>query len=268
MKRLLILLFGVVSYAIFFATFLYLIAFVGNLQQTALLSQWFPWLPEVVPWSIDAGRDTGPLALAVTINLGLILLFGLQHSIMARIGFKRWLKRVVPESAERSIYVLISSACLILLYWQWRPLPDVIWSAESPVGQAIGWAIFAAGFAIVLLSTFLINHFDLFGLRQVWNQFLNRHSRPLPFMTPLLYRVVRHPLYLGFLLAFWGGPTMTWGGLIFAAGMTAYILVAVRFEERDLVSFHGNDYLRYQEQVPMLVPVPGQRYRPVTTGKA
>lgn len=265
MKRLAILAFGIVSYLVFFLTFLYLIAFVGNLQQTAWSQQWFPWLSAIVPWSVDAGRETGAPALAVAINLGLILLFGLQHSIMARLGFKRWLKRVVPASAERSIYVLISSACLILLYWQWRPLPDVIWSADTLVGQTIGWSVFALGFATVLLSTFMINHFDLFGLRQVWNQFVNRDSKPLPFVTPLLYRVVRHPLYLGFMLAFWGGPTMTVGGLLFAAGMTAYVLVAVRFEERDLVRFHGNDYRRYQEQVPMLMPVPGQRYRPVDT---
>jgi protein-S-isoprenylcysteine O-methyltransferase Ste14 len=258
MTRLLILLFGVVSYAVFFLTFLYLIAFTGNLQQQPALVEWLPWLPELVPHSIDAGRESGALAPALAINLGLILLFGLQHSIMARAGFKRRLKRLVPASAERSVYVLISSACLILLYWQWRPIPEAVWSAQTAPGQAIGWAVFGLGFGGVLLSTFLINHFDLFGLRQVWNQLLNRPTRPLPFMTPLLYRIVRHPLYMGFLMAFWGGPTMTVGGLLFAGGMTVYILIGVRLEERDLEHFHGQDYVRYREQVPMLVPVPGR----------
>lgn len=263
MKRLVILVYGILCYAIFFLTFLYLIAFLGNLQQVPLLTAWLPWLAEVVPYSVDAGRETGNPGVAVIINLALILIFGLQHSVMARTGFKRWLKQAVPESAERSTYVLVSSACLILLYWQWRSLPGVIWSAESAAAQAVGWGLFGLGFAIVLLSTFLINHFDLFGLRQVWNQFRERPNNPVPFVTPLLYAVVRHPLYLGFLLAFWGGPTMTVGGLIFAGGMTVYILIAVRFEERDLVRFHGNEYRRYQEQVPMLVPLPGHRYRPL-----
>lgn len=261
MKRLSILLFGVISYAIFFLTFLYLIAFVGNLQQTGL-TQWLPWLPDLVPYSVDHGRETGSLAAAVTINLTLILVFGLQHSIMARSGFKNWLKHAVPRSAERSFYVLISSACLILLYWQWRPIPDELWSADTVVGATIGWTLFAVGFGMVLLSTFLINHFDLFGLRQVWNQFVNRPTEPLRFVTPLLYRVVRHPLYLGFLLAFWSGPAMTIGGALFAAGMTAYVLIAVQFEERDLVRFHGPVYKRYQEEVPMLVPIPGKHFGP------
>ena len=264
MKRVMILVYGVVSYVIFLLTFLYLIAFLGNVQQTPLGTQWLPWVADLVPYSVAAGRETGHIGLAVLINVALILLFGLQHSIMARTGFKRWLKQAVPESAERSTYVLVSSACLILLYWQWRPLPAELWAAESTLGQAFGWGVFGLGFAIVLLSTFLINHFDLFGLRQVWGEFRNRPNPPLPFVTPLLYAVVRHPLYLGFLLAFWGGPGMTVGGLIFAAGMTAYILIAVRLEERDLVRFHGDAYRDYQEQVPMLVPLPGHRYRPAS----
>lgn len=268
MSRLSVLLFGIASYAFFFLTFLYLIAFTGNLQQQPVLVGWLPWLPDVVPFSVDAGRETGLIGLAVAINLGLILLFGLQHSIMARIGFKQWLKQVFPESAERSFYVLLASACLVLLYWQWRPIPEEIWAADSVVGQGVGWTVFGLGYAIVLLSTFLINHFDLFGLRQVWDQFVNRTSGPLPFMTPFLYRIVRHPLYLGFLLAFWGGPTMTIGGLLFAGGMTAYILIAVRFEERDLVRFHGTEYVRYQGEVPMIVPVPGRGYHSQGTRKA
>lgn len=261
MKRVLVLLFGVVSYAVSMLTVLYLIAFVGNLQQTGLV-QWLPWLEDLVPYSVSYGRETGPVAAAIAINLGLILIFGLQHSIMARSGFKGWLKRMLPESAERSVYVLVASACLILLFWQWRPIPAVLWEAESAIGQTIGWVVFALGFAIVLLSTFLIDHFDLFGLRQVWGQFRQRSARPLAFVTPLFYRYVRHPLYLGFLLAFWGGPLMTTGHLLLAAGMTAYILIAVRFEERDMLRAFGEKYARYREQVPMIVPMPGRRKQP------
>ncbi|NEZ04721.1 isoprenylcysteine carboxylmethyltransferase family protein [Wenzhouxiangella sp. XN201] len=253
MQRIAILLFGLIAYAVFFGTFLYLIAFVGNLQQTAL-AQSLPWLPELVPHSIDAGRPTGPVALAVAVNLGLIALFGLQHSVMARIGFKDWLKQKLPAAAERSVYVLLASLMLILLFWQWRPIPEVIWSAESGLGQAIGWTVFAAGFAMVLLATFLIDHFDLFGLKQVWNQFVGRRPEPPRFVTPLFYRLVRHPLYLGFILAFWGGPVMSVGGLLFAAAMTGYILIAIQLEERDLIKFLGADYEDYRQRVPMLVP--------------
>lgn len=253
MQRIAILLFGILTYAVFFGTFLYLIAFVGNLQQTALV-QWLPWLPELVPHSIDSGRETGPVPLAVAINLGLIAVFGLQHSVMARMGFKDWLKQRLPASAERSVYVLLASLVLMLLFWQWRPIPGVVWSAESVVGQAIGWTLFAAGFATVLAATFLIDHFDLFGLKQVWQQFVGRKPATPRFVTPLFYRLVRHPLYLGFILAFWAGPAMTAGSLLFAAAMTAYILIAIRFEERDLVHFLGPDYEDYRQRVPMLVP--------------
>jgi methanethiol S-methyltransferase len=253
MKRTAILLYGIVAYGVFFATFLYLVAFVGNLQQSALV-QWLPWLPAWVPHSIDAGRATGPVAVAVAIDLGLILLFGIQHSAMARLGFKAWLKRQLPAAAERSTYVLVASGMLILLFWQWRPIPAPLWSASSELGQWLGWGVFALGFAIVLLSTFLIDHFDLFGLRQVWRQFTGRDPAAPRFATPLFYRWVRHPLYLGFVLAFWAGPTMSVGHLLFAATMTAYILVAIRFEERDLVHHLGERYERYREQVPMLVP--------------
>lgn len=256
MKRIIILLFGVLAYGVFFATFLYLIAFVGNLQQTGLA----PWLSELVPHSIDHGRPAGPVALAVLINLGLVLLFGMQHSIMARTGFKARLKNILPGPAERSVYVLLASAMLILLFWQWRPIPEIVWSAQSAAGVAFGWTVFAVGFATVLLATFLIDHFDLFGLKQVWRQFVGSAPSHPKFVTPLFYRVVRHPLYLGFILAFWGGPTMTVGGLIFAAAMTSYILVAIRFEEKDLVRMLGSQYQRYREEVPMLVPaVKGSR---------
>lgn len=252
MKRMSILLFGVVVYAVFFATFLYLVAFVGNLQ--IALGPWLPQLPALVPRSIDAGgAQAGPLVAAV-IDLALILGFGLQHSIMARTGFKAWLKRHLPESAERSVYVLLASLMLMLMFWQWRPIPGLVWSADSVVGQAMGWTVFAAGFGLVLLSTFLIDHFDLFGLKQVVRQFLGRPVAKARFATPLLYRLVRHPLYLGFFLAFWGGPEMSAGHLLFAAAMSAYILVAIRFEERDLVRQLGEPYVAYRRRVPMLIP--------------
>lgn len=259
MQRFLILLFGLLSYTIFFITFLYLIAFVGNLQQTGLV-QWLPWLEEVVPYSVSFGRETGPLALAATINIALIALFGLQHSVMARTGFKAWITRFLPAPAERSVYVLVASAMLILLFWQWRPIPVVIWSAESTAGQVIGWTVFGIGFGTVLLSTFLINHFDLFGLQQVWTQFRGSVARSPAFVTPFLYRYTRHPLYFGFLLAFWGTPYMTAGHLLFAAGMTIYILAAVPLEERDLIRVHGDDYVGYREKVPRIVPIPGRRF--------
>jgi len=253
MKRSSILLFGVFSYAVFLATFLYLVAFVGNLQRTAL-ADWAPWLSELVPHSIDMGRATGPLALAVAIDIGLVMIFGLQHSVMARIGFKRWLKRFLPASAERSVYVLLASSILMLMFWQWRPIPGVVWSADSNLTAGLGWAVFAAGFGMVLVATFLIDHFDLFGLKQVWAQFRDRTPTAPAFKTPLLYRLVRHPLYLGFLLAFWGGPTMSVGHFLFAAAMTGYILIAIGFEERDLLHYLGRDYADYRKSVPTLLP--------------
>lgn len=255
MKRFSILAFGVAVYAVFFATFLYLIAFVGNLQTTAL-AQWLPVLPSLVPHSIDVGNATGPLVSAIAIDLALVLAFGMQHSVMARMGFKAWLKTKLPASAERSVYVLLASLMLILMYWQWRPIPGVVWSAQTVLGQAVGWSVFALGFATVLLSTFLINHFDLFGLKQVWFQFVGRSIEPARFVTPFFYRLIRHPLYAGFILAFWGTPTMTAGKLLFAAAMTGYILIAIQLEEKDLVKQLGNRYEQYRREVPMLVPHP------------
>jgi protein-S-isoprenylcysteine O-methyltransferase Ste14 len=257
MKRLAILAFGVAVYAVFFATFLYLIAFVGNLQ--AVLAPWLPQLGGLVPRSIDLGGPQAATAAAIAIDLGLILAFGLQHSVMARSGFKAWLKRHLDASAERSVYVLLASLMLMLLFWQWRPIPAIAWSTASAAGQAIAWGVFALGFGIVLLSTFLIDHFDLFGIKQVVRQFAGREAAPARVVTPLLYRVVRHPLYLGFVLAFWGGPVMSAGHLLFAAAMTAYILVAIRFEERDLVRQLGDRYVQYRGRVPMLVPGLGRR---------
>lgn len=253
MKRLSIVLFGVLVYAVFFATFLYLIAFVGNLQATPLL-QLLPQAAALVPRSIDLGGPQAPAVLAAVIDLVLILAFGLQHSVMARTGFKAWLKKSVPASVERSVYVLCASLVLMLLFWQWRPIATPVWHAQSTIGQAIGWSVFALGFGIVLLSTFLIDHFELFGLKQVIRQWLGSAEPQPGFVTPLLYRLVRHPLYLGFILAFWAGPSMTVGHLLFAATMTSYILVAIRLEERDLVRSLGQSYEDYRRRVPMLVP--------------
>lgn len=253
MQRLSILLFGVLAYAVFLPTFLYLVAFVGDLPSTAL-GRWLPWLPAWVPHTIDAGRATGPVALALLVDVGLILAFGLQHSVMARLGFKRWLGRHLPLAAERSVYVLLASAMLLLLFWQWRPLPGLAWSFDASALRALAWSLFAAGFGVVLLSTFLIDHFELFGLRQAWTRFRGGTPRSARFVTPLFYRLVRHPLYLGFLLAFWSTPRMSHGHLLFAALMSAYVLLAIRLEERDLVRQLGERYVRYRQQVPMLVP--------------
>jgi protein-S-isoprenylcysteine O-methyltransferase Ste14 len=236
--------YGVVCYAIFFATFLYTIGFLGN---------------AVVPKTIDSG-ETGPLAAAIAIDLVLLGLFGVQHSVMARPGFKAMWTKIVPQPIERSTYVLASSLVLILLYWQWRPLPQTVFAFTSDAGVAIAYAVFALGWFVVLYSTFLINHFDLFGLRQVFLHLRSRPATQLPFATPSLYRLVRHPLYVGWLMTFWATPNLTAGRLLFAAVTTAYIFIAVRFEERDLVAIHGRDYEHYRERTPMMVP----RIRPVS----
>jgi protein-S-isoprenylcysteine O-methyltransferase Ste14 len=238
MGRTIALLYGVTCYAVFFVTFLYAAGFVGNL---------------VVPKSLDSAPG-GPLASALLVDLGLLALFAVQHSVMARPAFKRWWTSIVPQPVERSTYVLASSVALILLFWLWRPLGGVVWSVEHPAGRAVLHAGFAFGWALVLVSTFLINHFDLFGLRQVWLHFRGREYRPLPFETPGPYRLVRHPLYVGWLFAFWATPTMTVTHLLFAVVTTAYILGAIRLEERDLVQLHP-EYEDYRRRVPMLVPV-------------
>src|SRR6185436_5443378 len=249
-RRLSIFAYGVVSYGIFFASFLYAIGFVGGFG---------------VPRIID-GPLHGSFAAALAVDLGLLGLFAVQHSVMARQGFKRRLTRVVPEAAERSTYVLASSVALLLLFWQWRPIGGVIWSVESPAAQAVAYSIFAMGWATVLVCTFLINHFDLFGLRQVWLALLDRPYTPPPFTTPGPYRIVRHPLYVGWLLAFWGTPTMTATHLLFAIMTTAYILIAIQLEERDLVGAYGEAYAEYRRRVPMLVPrVPRSEEIPTTS---
>ncbi|MBC7987728.1 MAG: isoprenylcysteine carboxylmethyltransferase family protein [Sphingomonadaceae bacterium] len=244
MARALYLLFGAIAYLIFFATFLYLIAFVGDL----------PFAPRTV--------DRGPMAgatEAALIDLGLIALFGLQHSVMARQGFKRAWTRIVPAPIERSTYVLLASLALILMFALWRPIPGEIWRVENAALAALLWALFAAGWGIVLISTFLINHFELFGLHQVWGH-ARGHAPGVPrFRTPFFYRLVRHPIYAGFALAFWATPAMSAGHLLLAAGMTIYILIAIRYEERDLVGMFGTDYEEYRGRVGMLTPRLGRR---------
>ena len=238
LKRILIFVYGVVCYAVFFATFLYAIGFIGNL---------------VVPKSIDSPA-TKPFAYALGIDLLLLAIFAVQHSVMARPWFKRAWTRIVPEPAERSTYVLFSSVALIALFALWQPLGGTVWNIESAVGRSAMYDIFGLGFALVLVSTFLINHFDLFGLRQVWLYLRGKEYTHLSFKTPLFYKYVRHPLYVGWFMAFWATPTMTVTHLLFAVMTTAYIVIAIRWEEKDLVMAHGSKYEEYRNRVPMLLP--------------
>jgi protein-S-isoprenylcysteine O-methyltransferase Ste14 len=237
MTGILTLAYGAVTYAIFFLTFLYAIGFVGNL---------------IVPKSLDSAA-TDPWQTALAINLGLLSLFAVQHSVMARPAFKRLVTRVISPAIERSTYVLASSLALILLFWQWRPLGGVVWDVQNQTGRALLYAGFAFGWGLVLFSTFVINHFDLFGLRQTWRAFRGQPQARVQFAQPLLYRIVRHPLYLGWFFAFWSTPTMTVTHLLFAVVTTAYILVAIQLEERDLMSAHS-EYAEYRRNVPMIVP--------------
>ena len=240
MKKHAFLLYGVVCYAIFFGTFLYAIGFLGNF---------------IVSKSIDSG-EAGATTSSLIINVILLSLFAVPHSVMARPAFKKAWTKIVPEPMERSTYVLQSSLLLILLFWQWQPMTGVIWDVAGQPVAPIFWAFFASGWALVLFATFLINHFDLFGLRQPWLYWPGKEYESKPFGTPSLYKYMRHPLYLGWFLAFWATPSMTAGHLLFAVVTTAYILVAIQLEEKDLVDHFGEDYVEYKKTTPMIFPFP------------
>lgn len=235
------LLFGVLCYVVFFVTFLALVAFTGGVP--------------IIPKTVDAapGGLASP-AIAAVVDLGLVVLFGLQHSVMARPAFKKWWTRFVPAPIERSVYVLAASVALIALMALWQPIPAVVWHVRHTFGETILWALFGLGWLIVLVSTFLISHFELFGLKQVWNHLQGRVAAAPVLRQPLLYRLVRHPLYLGFFLAFWATPLMTAGHLLLAAALSAFMLIAIRYEERDLTDVFGEDYSRYRETTGMLLP--------------
>jgi protein-S-isoprenylcysteine O-methyltransferase Ste14 len=239
MKKMISATYGLVCYLAFLGTILYAIGFVGNI---------------IVPKAID-GAPRESLWYALVTNAALLLLFALQHSIMARPAFKRWWIRFVPHYLERSTYVLLASLCLLLLMWQWQPIGGVVWAIENQAVRAALLLVYGAGWGLVFLSTILINHFDLFGLRQIWLHFQGRPYTSLSFRVPLFYRFVRHPLYLGFLIAFWSTPVMTIAHLLFAVLTTAYVLAAIRFEEQDLQIQYGRRYRNYKKQVPMLLPV-------------
>jgi len=235
--------YGCVAYVVFFATFLYAVGFVGNL---------------LVPKSVDSGSPAS-LLVTLNVNLALLTLFAVQHSVMARPAFKRWWTRIVPVSIERSTYVLLASGVLIVLFWQWRPILTPVWTIPNGIVATFLHTLFWLGWGMVLLSTFLINHFELFGLRQVFARLLGQTIPTPVFRTPLLYRYTRHPLYLGFLIAFWSTPAMSVGHLLFAAGSSAYILLGIFLEERDLVEAFGERYRRYRREVRMLLPLPKAR---------
>jgi methanethiol S-methyltransferase len=242
MTRILALLYGLAAYLFFFVTFLYAIGFIAGV---------------VVPKTIDTG-SVAPLTEALIVNVLLMSVFAIQHSVMARAGFKRWWTKIVSPAVERSTFVVAATLALALLIWQWRPIPTVIWQVNDPNAVMALMALEALGWGIVLLSTFLINHFELFGLHQVAN---NLAGKPMPapkFRTPMFYKMVRHPIYLGFIIAFWAAPVMTAGHLLFAAVTTAYIFVGIALEERDLVTVFGDEYRRYRQRVAMIVPFLGK----------
>jgi methanethiol S-methyltransferase len=237
--RITTLLYGIFCYLVFFATFLYAVAFLGDFG---------------VSRTIDSGVE-GSLVSALAINAGLLALFALQHSIMARSWFKRAWTRIVPPAAERSTYVLFSSLALILLFWQWRPMGGVVWQVDNELGQMAIYLVYAVGWILLLIATALINHFDLFGLRQVYLHFQGKPYTGLPFRTPGFYRLVRHPIYFSWLCIFWATPRMTGAHLVFALATTGYILMAIPLEERDLIRAYGDEYRKYKQQVPGILPV-------------
>lgn len=244
MKRVTTLLYGIISYVIFLVTFLYAIGFVGNF---------------IVPKSVDSSALVD-VSFPIVLNLLLLGVFGLQHSVMARPGFKRWWTKIIPESIERSTFVLFSSLALILLYWLWQPMPTVLWEVDSQIGEVVLWALFGLGWGIVLISTFLISHVHLFGLHQVYDNFKRREQWEPGFQITGFYKVIRHPIMAGFFLAFWATPTMTVGHLLFTVVSSAYIIVATfAFEERDLKKVFGKRYRDYLKQVPPFIPRPNRR---------
>jgi protein-S-isoprenylcysteine O-methyltransferase Ste14 len=236
--------YGIVAYGVTLVALLYLIGFVGNI---------------IVPKSIDSGA-AGPLLQSVIVDAMLIGLFAVQHSVMARPGFKRWWTRIVPPSVERSTYVLFASSALLLLYWQWQPIPAPVWTVQNPAAAAVLDGIFWLGWVVLVASTFLISHFELFGLSQVLARLFGKQLPEAKFRAPLLYRRVRHPIYLGVLLAVWATPSMTVGHLMFSVLMTGYILIGIQLEERDLIQQFGDRYRNYRQQAAMLVPLPGRKF--------
>lgn len=239
MSRSMTMLFAIICYAIFFATFLYLIVFVGDLSFSSR--------------TVDVGRQVAPIT-AAAIDVALIALFGLQHSIMARPAFKARWTRIVPAQAERSMYVLAASAALIVMFLFWRPIDTIVWNVTNPALQSLIWLLFWIGWGLVLISTFLINHFELFGLQQAWFHVRGRKAAKPELRVPLFYRWIAHPLYSGFFLAFWAAPEMTLGHLLLAAGVSVYMLIAIRYEERDLTDLFGDEYRKYRSGVGMLTP--------------
>ena len=238
MYRILVLVYGVVSYVVFFLTFLYAIGFVGNIY---------------VSKTIDSGV-AGPFWQALLVNVLLLGIFAIQHSVMARPGFKAWWTKIIPASIERSTYVLLTNGALILMYWKWQPMTDVVWNVDGGAFGTVLIVLFWFGWALVLLSTFMINHFDLFGLRQVYLNLKRKPYTDLKFTTAFAYKFIRHPLLLGFIIAFWAAPVMTTGHLLFAAVTTVYMLIAIRLEEKDMVDAFGETYQMYRREVPMLIP--------------
>lgn len=257
MARIVILIYGVIAYLAFLVTILYAIGFVGNFQ----LGEFS------LPKTIDTGV-AGPIGAAILVNVALLAAFAIQHTIMARPAFKRWWTKIIPPAAERSTFVLLASAILMLLFWQWRPMPDVVWHFENPFVRAVLIALSLLGWAMVFYASFLIDHFDLFGLRQVVLHARQMPYRHPPFIVRSLYRFVRHPLMVGFLLAFWFTPTMSAGHLLFAAVTTGYILVGTWIEERDLIQFLGEDYRNYRKRTPAFIPLPKARRGQTTSSES